>query len=96
MDLLSSIHNKLIPNIYSGPTHTFVIGELAPLLSVLGHEKHKRHKTAGLGSRLIWMCVAMRYHVVSLIGFCSLLIPLTLQAFIVIMYSLPCIYKELN
>jgi hypothetical protein len=26
--------------------HCFFIGELAPLLSVLGHEKHKRHKSA--------------------------------------------------
>jgi hypothetical protein len=30
------------------PTGTYLIGELAPLLSALGHEMHKRHKSAGV------------------------------------------------
>jgi hypothetical protein len=34
-----------------------IIGELAPLLSVLGHQMHKRHKTA-----TIWMHVAVLFH----------------------------------
>jgi hypothetical protein len=28
-------------------SHSILIGELAPLLSVLGHKKHKRHKRPG-------------------------------------------------
>jgi hypothetical protein len=38
-----------------------IIGELAPLLSVLGHQMHKRHKSAATSiwtCRPIWMCVA--------------------------------------
>ena len=44
-----------------------MIGELAPLLSVLGHQMHKRHKTAATSiwthvaaftCRPVWMCVA--------------------------------------
>jgi len=38
-----------------------LIGELAPLLSVLGHQMHKRHKSAATSIwtyRPIWMCVA--------------------------------------
>ena len=41
-----------------------IIGELAPLLSVLGHQMHMRHKTAAtsvwihVAARPIWMCVA--------------------------------------
>jgi hypothetical protein len=36
-----------------------IIGELAPLLSVLGHQMHKHHKTA---ATLIWMHVAVLFH----------------------------------
>jgi hypothetical protein len=32
-----------------------LIGELAPLLSILGHQMHKHHKSV---ATLIWMCVA--------------------------------------
>ena len=71
----------------------FVIGELAPLLSVLGHEKHKRHKSA---SDLLpdWECCAVSvFHVVPCQFLPSSIILSTYHAFIVTMYAFQCKYE---